>query len=260
MKIACGVAYQGQAYCGWQKQAEVTAVQNLVESALSKVAAHDVTVQCAGRTDAGVHATSQVIHFESQVKRNRGAWILGTNTHLPDDIRITWAKPVINAFHARFEAMSRQYHYLIDNHPVHLPFYQGLCSHYSQQLNETAMHEAAQSLLGEHDFSAFRAASCQSTSKHRHVFSASVSRQGRLLMIEITANAFLHHMVRNIVGTLLEIGSGRQAPNWMAEILASRDRTLAGATAAAAGLYLTRVQYPDIYELPEPVFQLPWVN
>jgi len=226
-------------------------VQQRLELALSKIANHPVEVQCAGRTDAGVHATGQVVHFECRQPRRDAAWTLGLNSNLPPDIAVRWAKPVDDAFHARFSATARRYRYIIYNgryRPGILG--QGL-SHYHQPLDADLMHQAGQQLLGERDFSSFRAVQCQSNTPFRNVTHLAVYRVGEFVVLDIKANAFLHHMVRNITGTLLEVGQGNQPVEWVAELLAARDRTLAPATAKPGGLYLVAVDYPERFGLPE---------
>lgn len=225
-------------------------VQDKVECALSAVADTPVRVHCAGRTDSGVHAFSQIIHFDAPVARSSKAWVIGGNTQLPQDIRIHWAVPVDAEFHARFSAQARRYRYIIANTPIRSALLHAQVTWHRRQLNELAMHEAAQALLGERDFSAFRAASCQSRTPMRNVHFIEVRRLGDLVILEIVANAFLHHMVRNIVGALLAVGDGRKPGGWIAEILAGRDRTAAAETAPARGLYLVDVEYPASFALP----------
>lgn len=251
-RVACRVEYDGTRFNGWQSQPHRGAltVQDELESALSVIAATPIRVSCAGRTDAGVHAFSQIIHFETPVVRSCKAWVLGGNARLPRDIRLHWAIPVPAEFHARFSAQSRCYRYVIVNTPVRPALMQGQLTWYRRALDERAMHCAAQALLGEQDFSAFQAASCQSRTPMRHVQRIHVIRRADLVVIEIKANAFLHHMVRNIVGSLLAVGDKRKPPVWMAELLAGRDRSAAGETAPADGLYLVDVEYPAHFGLP----------
>ncbi|MRJ41108.1 MULTISPECIES: tRNA pseudouridine(38-40) synthase TruA [Idiomarina] len=250
-RIALGIEYDGSAFYGWQRQREVISVQQVLEQALSKVANHPVEVTCAGRTDAGVHATGQVVHFDCQFERAMPAWTMGVNSNLPATVAVRWAQPVADDFNARFSATGRRYRYIIANgryRPGILG--QGL-SHYHQPLDVARMHDAAQGLLGEHDFSSFRAAQCQSHSPNRCVTHIQVQRLGDFVVVDIAANAFLHHMVRNIVGTLLEVGKGSQAVGWPAQVLARKDRTQAAATAKAEGLYLVQVDYPAHFNLPQ---------
>lgn len=255
---AMGVEYMGQAYCGWQHQDHCTGVQTLVQGALSKIAHQPLEVICAGRTDTGVHALGQVIHFVTTASRTADAWVRGGNTQLPADIRLLWAQKVPDDFHARFSARRRSYRYVILNRPTQSAIFAGRVTWVHQQLDVHAMHQAAQVLLGEQDFSAFRAANCQSNSPFRHVYQVSVQRQGNWVLIDITANAFLYHMVRNIVGTLLVIGKGWQNTDYLASILATKDRCQAPDTAPADGLYLTQVHYDDWHFPQADVAQLLW--
>jgi len=225
-------------------------VQVDVEKALSFVADTPITVFCAGRTDTGVHATCQIVHFESPNARPERAWVMGANTKLPPQVRVLWAVAVDDAFHARFSATARRYRYVIDNSTVQSAVLSQGLTHQRYPLDAEAMHRAAQSLLGEQDFSSFRGAGCQSNTPFRNVHHVRVIRRDNLVIVDIAANAFLLHMVRNIVGSLMEIGMGRQSETWMAELLALKDRRLAAATAAANGLYLIDVTYPDYPDLP----------
>lgn len=250
-KIALGIEYNGYRYYGWQRQEHVPSIQSCLEHALSKIANESITVCCAGRTDAGVHATAQVVHFLTKAVRKEVSWIMGVNTYLPPDITVRWAKKVEKDFHARFSATARRYRYLIFN-DRHRPalFSEGL-AHYSMPLDEKKMERAAQCVLGENDFSSFRAAQCQSKTPWRYVHHLKVSRFGvHYIMVDIKANAFLHHMVRNIVGSLIEVGIGRQNEHWIAQLLALKDRTQAAVTAKASGLYLVSVDYPAHFSLP----------
>lgn len=258
-RIAAGVEYDGSRFCGWQMQAHGTrTVQDVVERALQKVAVHPVQVTCAGRTDSGVHATGQVIHFDTSAERLSKAWVLGGNAHLPDDVCIHWARQVDPDFSARFSATERTYRYLILHRQARPALHSGRVSWIHGAVDVDAMHIAAQALLGEQDFSSFRSAACQAEHARRFMKSITVSREGDFITIDICANAFLHHMVRNIVGSLLKVGIGERPPEWIAQLLELRDRTLAGPTAPAAGLYLVAVQYPHRYGLPAggllPVF------
>lgn len=251
-KLALGIEYDGSRYYGWQRQQEVRSVQARLEQALSQVANHDVTVFCAGRTDAGVHGTGQVVHFETTSVRKDAAWTLGVNANLPDDIAVRWVKAVPEAFHARFSATARRYRYVIYNHRLRPAILHGGVTHYHLPLDVEKMHRAGQCLLGENDFTSFRAVQCQSRTPWRNVMHLNVSRHGGYVVVDIKANAFVHHMVRNIVGSLLEIGCGNQPEGWMAELLAAKDRKLAAATAKAEGLYLVAVDYPAHFALPRP--------
>ncbi|MCW2254140.1 tRNA pseudouridine38-40 synthase [Providencia alcalifaciens] len=252
-RIALGIEYNGSRYYGWQRQLEVKSVQGCLEEALSKVANHPVSVFCAGRTDAGVHATGQVVHFETSVTRKEAAWTMGVNTHLPADIAVRWCQPVDDEFHARFSATARRYRYVIFNHRYRPAILSNGVTHFHYPLDEKRMHEAAQALLGENDFTSFRAVQCQSRTPWRNVMHVQVTRHGNYVVVDIKANAFVHHMVRNIVGSLLEIGCGNQDINWMAQLLVLKDRTKAAATAKADGLYLVGVDYPEKFALPSNV-------
>ncbi|MGA7539360.1 MAG: tRNA pseudouridine(38-40) synthase TruA [Steroidobacteraceae bacterium] len=249
-RIAVGLEYEGTRYAGWQSQRSAPTVQGLAESALAKVAAEAVSLVCAGRTDAGVHARGQVAHFDTPAHRSMRAWMLGANAGLPRDISLSWARPVPLHFHARYSAEARTYRYIIFNRASR----SGLLAHRAtwvhRPLDEKRMAQAAAALEGEHDFSAFRAAQCQAKSPTRRLERLSVARYGDWLTVEATANAFLHHMVRNIAGLLIRIGKGDAPASWAAEVLAGRDRRLGAATAPAAGLYLWRVRYPEAFGLP----------
>ena len=252
VRIAIGVEYNGAAYHGWQRQAlpAVATIQAALEAAIAKVADHPVTLYCAGRTDAGVHATAQVAHFDAVLDRGEKAWVMGVNSYLPATIRVRWARSLDEGFHARFSATARRYQYWIDNCPVRPAVFSGLLTHCATELDADLMDRAAQCLLGERDFSSFRASACQSRSAMRNVHHLRVSRHGRRICIDIQANAFLLHMVRNIAGVLMEVGRGERSAEWVSELLLSRDRRLAAATAKPHGLYLCAVSYPDHFDLP----------
>lgn len=249
-KIALGIEYNGTQFYGWQRQQEVVSVQGCLEAALSKVADETISVFCAGRTDAGVHATGQVVHFDTDKIRNQRAWTLGVNAHLPDSISVKWAKEVDDDFHARFSATARRYRYVILNTSMRPAILHGGLTHYHKPLNEQVMQRAAMCLLGENDFSSFRAALCQSKTPFRCVTRLDVVRLGHYVVIDIEANAFVHHMVRNITGALCEVGSGQKPEQWIAELLELKDRTKGAATAKPHGLYLVNVTYPDKFSLP----------
>jgi tRNA pseudouridine38-40 synthase len=259
-RIALWVEYDGSEYSGWQLQrgSAVASVQGVLESAVSRVANQPVRVHCAGRTDAGVHATSQAVHFESANPREPRSWLRGCNANLPAAVAVREAREVPAEFHARFSALSRRYRYLIYNSPVRPALGAGYLTWVRHPLDVSRMHEAAQVLLGEQDFSSFRAAACQSSTPMRRVDFVDVRRKGELVAIDIQANAFLHHMVRNIAGTLIAVGKGLHEPDWVSELLAMRDRTRAPDTAPPCGLYLVGVEYPDHFgletPLPGPVF------
>jgi tRNA pseudouridine38-40 synthase len=251
MRIALGIEYDGSQFYGWQRQREVVTVQEKLEQALSKVANHQVDVSCAGRTDAGVHGTGQVVHFDTDSVRGERGWTMGVNANLPDAIAVTWCKQVSDDFHARFSATARRYRYIIYNSKLRPGILTAGLSHYHQPLDAEKMHQAAQAILGENDFSSFRAAQCQSNSPNRFVHFVNVTRHNQYVVIDIKANAFVHHMVRNIAGSLIAIGKGEQPVEWMAHVLALKDRTQAAETAKPNGLYLIEVDYPESFGLPK---------
>jgi len=252
MKVAAVIQYRGSQFSGWQQQKHVNSIQDHVESALSRVADHDIHVHCAGRPDSGVHALHQVIHFDTSSQRSEHSWVAGGNTYLSSDVCILWARQVEEDFHARYSAIRRSYRYIIHNRKIRPALNQDLVTWEFQPLDEGLMSKAATDLLGEHDFTSYRAAGCQSKVPVREVQKLAVFRIGEYIVIDITANAFLQHMVRNIAGVLMAIGSGKEKTNWAKQILEARDRTKGGVTAPANGLYLTHVEYPDKYIIPEP--------
>lgn len=232
-------------------------VQQCLEEALSVVADEAIQITCAGRTDTGVHATGQVVHFDCTAARPEKAWVMGVNAHLPGDIASLWAQPVADDFSARFTATARQYRYVILNRAARSAVLDKKVTWKHGRLDAELMHQAAQALLGERDFSSFRAAACQAEHAMRNIHWIKVSRHGDFIYVDIEANAFLHHMVRNIVGSLLMVGSAEQSPGWIAELMEAKDRTLAGPTASADGLYLVKVVYPDEAGLASRVAYLP---
>ncbi len=250
MRIALGVEYDGSVFCGWQRQVQPETVQQHVETALSHVANEPVTVICAGRTDTGVHAIEQVIHMETTVQRDSRAWVLGGNTHLPPQISLMWAMSVAENFHARFSAIRRRYQYVILNRPVRPTYLHKRVTWAYLPMDELRMAEAAQLLVGEHDFSSYRAVACQASSPVRTIYQLDVTRRDGLIYIDIEANGFLHHMVRNIAGVLMKIGAGAQSPVWARQVLEYRNRRQGGVTARPDGLYLAQVTYPTIFNLP----------
>lgn len=251
MRIALSIEYDGSDFSGWQSQeGEVRTVQGCVEQALSTVADHSVRVVCAGRTDAGVHATAQVVHFDSAAERSPRAWIYGANANLPKSVSVQWARAVGDDFHARFSAVRRRYRYVILNREVRPTFLAWRVAWEYRPLNVERMQSAARYLVGEHDFSAYRAVACQAKSPVRTLYELNVSHDRDIIFIDLEANAFLHHMVRNIAGVLLDIGASKQSPEWAREVLETRDRTLGGITAPPHGLYLTGVTYPVRFGLP----------
>lgn len=250
--FALGVEYNGSAYKGFQRQNEEASVQGELEKAISIVANENIVTYCAGRTDAGVHGTGQVINFATNNYRGVQAWTIGVNANLPKDISITWAKEVDESFHARFSAVARRYRYIILNSRCRSGIGNNLISHYhTAHIDHEKMNEAAQCLVGEHDFSSFRGAGCQSRSPMRNVHHVFVKRYGDYVIVDIKANAFLLHMVRNIVGTLLEVGFNRKPIEWVKEVFEAKDRNKAGPTAQPYGLYLVDVSYPDSFDLPK---------
>lgn len=257
-RFAVGLEYDGTRYAGWQSQPGLPSIQDCLQLALSSVADHPVAAIAAGRTDAAVHATGQVAHFDTSADRPPRGWLLGANTHLPPDIALTWATEVDRDFHARYTAIARSYRYCLLQRATRPVLLRDRVCWVRAALDVAAMNEAAQVLVGEHDFSSFRAVECQSPTAKRHVDAILVSGDGALVTIEITANAFLHHMVRNIAGSLLQVGEGKRPLNWIGEILAARDRSRAGVTAPAAGLYLWKVRYPPSLQVPDLVPAQPW--
>ncbi|RJS95025.1 tRNA pseudouridine(38-40) synthase TruA [Salinisphaera sp. Q1T1-3] len=252
MRWAACIEYDGSGYHGWQSQPHAASVQDTLEAALSRVANEPIRVVCSGRTDTGVHAQGQIVHFDTAAVRRDRSWLLGTNRYLPDDIAPQWFVPVSDDFHARFQAVAREYRYWIMDRDAPSALWRNRVWHVHHRLDHEAMHIAAQSLLGRQDFSAFRAAGCQAKSPVRDVRAISVVRHGDWIRLDIRANAFLHHMVRNIVGTLAVIGRGEASTDWVAALLRGGDRKQAGMTAPAAGLSLRRVHYPEPVALPEP--------
>jgi tRNA pseudouridine38-40 synthase len=254
-RIVLGIEYDGSDYCGWQWQTNRRSVQVVLEQALSKVANQPVTVICAGRTDAGVHALEQVVHCDVQAERELHAWMLGGNSNLPDDVRIVWVKHAVGDFHARYSAIARFYRYIILNRPVKSALLRRQVTWCYPHLDAGKMHQAAQYLLGNHDFSTFRAQGCQSKSPVRMMYFSDVYREGDRVILDISANAFLHHMVRNIAGVLMAIGMGKQPVDWTQQLLAVKSRELGGVTAPPDGLYLGGVYYPEHYAIARhPLF------
>ena len=250
MRIALGVEYDGSAFRGWQIQPGGGTVQSALQTALEEIAGQPVSVVCAGRTDAGVHATAQVVHFDTELKRPLTAWVRGVNTFLPPAVAVRWAQPVSTEFHARFSAFGRCYRYLLINRPQRTGVWHGRAGWYHHPLDVDLMQAAAARLLGEHDFSAFRAADCQAKSPIKLMRRAEVRRIGDLIVFDFEAGAFLHHMVRNLVGSLVYVGQGKHPPVWMSELLDLADRRLAAPTFSAAGLYLAGVCYEPKWGLP----------
>ena len=250
MRIALGLEYDGSRFHGFERQPGRRTVQGTVEEALARVAASPVRVVCAGRTDAGVHATGQVVHFDTAASRPVHAWVRGTNTYLPPDVTAPWARIVDGGFHARFLALQRRYRYVIVNRSTRPALLAGRAAWEYRPLDARLMRLAARHLAGEHDFSSFRAAGCQARHPVRRVHRIEVVRAGDRIVIDVHANAFLQHMVRNIAGTLVAVGAGERDPEWVASVLAARDRRAAGVTAAPGGLYLVGVDYPEATGIP----------
>jgi tRNA pseudouridine38-40 synthase len=261
MRYALGIEYDGSGFLGWQRLSHGDSVQRAVEAALASILQHEVDAVCAGRTDAGVHATQQVVHLETTVERPLRAFVEGTNTRLPPSVRVLWAQPVAGAFHARHSARARRYRYRLLNRRVRPALMREHLSWEPRPLDAEAMHRAAQALLGENDFSAFRTAQCQARHPMRDLHAITVRREDDQVIVEVQANAFLHHMVRNIVGSLMVVGRGERPEAWIGELLVGRDRTVAGPTAPAAGLAFLGPRYPRAWALPEAV-SLPegWID
>lgn len=253
MRIALGVEYDGRPFNGWQSQPGGQTVQDALQLALSRVAGETVGIVAAGRTDTGVHALEQVVHFDVAVTRPLSAWVRGVNSLLPGSIAVRWAHPVPDEFHARFSAHGRSYRYLLVNCPTRPALQDGRVGWFHVPLDVVAMQAAAQYLLGEHDFSAFRASECQAKSPVKNLGRLDICKQGEMLVFDLSAGAFLHHMVRNIIGCLVYVGKGKYPPGWMAEVLASRERRLAAPTFMPDGLYLRRIQYEAKWGLPQRV-------
>lgn len=251
-RIALGLEYDGSDFSGWQHQSHAPSIQSALNRAISAVADHPVHSTAAGRTDAGVHACGQVVHFDSAAERTERSWERGINSHLPASVRVLWARPVPPEFHARYSALSRTYRYLILNRPEPSALERNRAWWYRLPLDAAVMHNAAQQLLGEHDFSAFRGAGCQARSPRRRMEEISVASRSGYLVVTCRANGFLHHMVRNLVGSLARIACGDAPAGWLGEVLVGRDRRLAAPTAPARGLYLSEVCYPREYALPVP--------
>ncbi len=251
MRIALGVEYDGSAYCGWQSQPDVPNVQDALQLALSGVAGEGIAILAAGRTDTGVHALEQVVHFDTNVNRPLTAWVRGANAMLPKDVSVLWAHAVPDEFHARFSAQARSYQYVLINRPSRIGVHHGKVGWFHAPLDVDKMREAARCLLGEHDFSAFRASECQAKTPVKRLAKLDIRQQGDTILFELTADAFLHHMVRNIVGCLVYVGKGKYPPHWLDEVLKGRDRKLAAPTFAPDGLYLRHITYDEKWGLPQ---------
>ncbi len=257
-RIALGIEYDGSTAHGWQYQShDPNTLQQAVESALSQVADHPVRVICSGRTDAGVHACQQVVHFDSEAVRSERAWVLGSNRYLPPTISIQWAKPISDDFHARFVAKARRYRYLIYNSSVRQALLSRQLTWFHHPLDADRMHQAAQSLVGTHDFTSYRAVACQAKQPVRTIESVRVTRKGAVVAIDIKANGFLQHMVRNITGVLLPIGQGLSEIGWAQAVLEAKDRRVGGVTAPPYGLYFVGPEYDDIFDIPQLEIPIP---
>lgn len=264
-RIVLGIQYDGRPWQGWQSQPSGQTVQDTLEAAVGQIALHPIKLGCAGRTDAGVHALEQVVHFDTSELRPLSSWVRGVNAHLPESIAVRWSADIVHAqtedaieFHSRFSAMARTYQYVLYNHPVRSPLLAGRVGWVFRPLDVTCMRAAAAYLVGEHDFSAFRAASCQAKTPIKHLYEIAIRRQGDFIFITVRANAFLHHMVRNIVGSLIAVGVGTHPPEWMATILAAADRKYAAPTFMPDGLYLSKVDYDPKWGLPQQDSALNW--
>lgn len=258
MRLALGIGYRGQAYRGWQSQPDGQTVQDKLEAALSTFADRRLRTLCAGRTDAGVHAINQVVHLDTDAQRAPASWVRGVNRYLPDDIAVQWCVPVDDAFHARNAALGRRYRYIVLESAVRPALETGFVGWVFQPLDGQSMREAALALIGEHDFSAFRAAECQAASPVKTLRSIDIARRGAYWRFDFDASAFLHHMVRNIMGCLVAVGSGRRPADWMADVLASRSRAMAAPTFAAAGLYFVGPYYDARWAIPAQVPASDW--
>ena len=249
MKFACIVEYDGSDFCGWQRQSHAASVQEAVERAISLVANHEIGIACAGRTDTGVHALGQVVHFETNAQRDMRSWLLGINSNLPNSVVIKSISQMPDDFHARFSALSRTYRYIISNEKVRPALLANRAAWERVPLDETRMQEAANTLVGKHDFTSFRALACQAKSPIREITKLTIQREGSLIILDVTANGFLHHMVRNLAGVLMSIGKNENSPQWTKEVLIKKDRSVAGVTAPPQGLYFLSVQYDPKYKI-----------
>lgn len=263
-RIVLGIQYDGQPWLGWQSQPHGQTVQDMLEKALQNIATHPISVSCAGRTDAGVHALEQVVHFDTDIERPINSWVRGVNAHLPKSIAVRWSKQLEKNdgseqdFHSRYSARSRTYHYILYNNPVRSPLFAGRVGWVFRPLDVLKMREAAQYLIGQHDFSSFRATYCQAKSPVKEMHEITIQRQGDVLVFTFRASAFLHHMVRNIIGSLIVIGTGNQEPHWIRDVLQTRDRSIAAPTFMPDGLYLAKVEYDPKWGLPQQPAFFPW--
>ena len=249
-RIALGLEYDGRAFYGWQIQPQHITVQAVLEQALAKMAGHPVRIHAAGRTDTGVHGAMQVAHFDTAVPRPLTAWVRGVNSFLPPEVAVLWAREVPDEFHSRFSATARHYRYVLLNHAVRPALLAGKVGWIHSSLDLNAMQEAALLLLGEHDFSSFRASECQAKTPVKTLSKLEIRRDNHLIHCEFSANAFLHHMVRNLMGALLHVAKGNESPQWVTQLLLARNRSIAPPTFMPDGLYLAGVSYPDAFDIP----------
>ncbi|MCR3755202.1 MAG: tRNA pseudouridine(38-40) synthase [Candidatus Westeberhardia cardiocondylae] len=261
MKIALSIAYDGSKFYGWQKQKTLPSIQEKIEYALSKVANEPIKTSCAGRTDAGTHATSQIVHFITNNKLPIQAWTLGVNSHLPKNININWAKQVENDFHARFSAISRRYRYIIYNNPIRTSILNNGITHYKKKLNIKNMNFATKYLIGKKNLSSFKPSKCTSKNPKRNIYFIKIKCINQYIIVDIKANSFFHHMVRNIIGSLIEIGKEKKTKYWIHQLIKYKNRKLAGPTAPSKGLYLVEINYPKKFKLPKiPIGPLFLIN
>ncbi|HEY5994009.1 MAG TPA: tRNA pseudouridine(38-40) synthase TruA [Gallionellaceae bacterium] len=251
MRIALGIEYDGSPYCGWQSQPNVRNVQDTLQAALSTIAGETISVHAAGRTDTGVHALEQVVHFDTRIERPLSAWVRGANALLPESAAVLWAHPVADEFHARFSAQARSYRYVLINRPSKIAVHHGKAGWFHAPLDVEQMRRAAAHIMGKHDFSSFRAAECQAKTPVKTITQLDIARHGDMIVFDLTADAFLHHMVRNIVGCLVYVGKGKHPPQWMKTVLDGRSRILAAPTFSPDGLYLRRIGYDAKWGLPQ---------
>ncbi len=250
MRVVLGVEYAGDGFQGWQSQTHGQTVQDVLESAIASITGHKIRLHCAGRTDAGVHATIQVVHFDTDTVRALSSWVRGVNSLLPEGVCVLWARELDDSFHARYSAVGRHYRYLLVDSGVRPAIWARRVGWFHLPLDVELMTDGARRLLGHHDFSAFRASRCQAKSPQKYLYQADVRREGRVIVFDFHANAFLHHMVRNLVGALVYVGKGAMQPEWIETLLSQRDRQMAAPTFPPSGLYLSGIDYPDHYPLP----------
>jgi len=258
-RLALGISFRGSAYHGWQSQADGLTLQDVMERALSAFAARPVVTVCAGRTDAGVHGLNQVVHVDTTIDRDSHSWVRGCNRYLPMDMAVQWCRPVDASFHARFSARGRRYRYIVLESPVRPSLERGVCGWVFRPLDAGAMRAAAACLIGTHDYTSFRASSCQSNTPVKTLRSIAIEQRGAYWRFDFDGNAFLHHMVRNIVGCLVAVGSGRETPGWMADVLAARCRAAAAPTFPPDGLYFVGPYYDAVHEIPEHTPAMDWL-